>query len=283
MHIQHIYQQGQGLFNEDALILNPTHHIYGVVDGVSGLQAFHQENTSSGQIAARIVSEHFNATNELLPTLSRISIAANDQLRHTMLEAKVDIHDVSALWSAVHAVVQIQPHYIDWVQSGDCMIYAIYDHGLVRTLTYDSVDIHDERALHLWYQKYNAKLIHGKKPDEVTRTLQRNRQLANQPSGYSVMNGQPEFAQYIESGRIARNELRHLLLITDGIYPWLPAYPASKGNPNAFRHDFIEDIVDFGLSKYVEQLCTWEAEDKACLESPRFKVSDDKTGILITF
>lgn len=283
MQIQHIHKQGQGLYNEDALILNTVHHIYGVVDGVSSLHPFYQDDTSSGQIAARIVSEHFNAANEFLPTLSRISMAANDQLRHTMLEAKVDIHDASALWSAVHAVVQIHPHHIDWVQSGDCMIYAIYDHGLIRTLTYDSLDIHDDRALTLWYQKYNAKLINGKRPDEVTRRLQQNRQLANHPGGYSVINGQPEFDQHVESGRIARNGLRHLLLITDGIYPWLPAYPASIGNPNASRHDFIEDIIDFGLSNFVEQLCIWEHGDTACLESPRFKASDDKTGILITF
>lgn len=283
MHVQHICQQGQGVFNEDAVILNGTHQIYGVVDGVSGLQPFHQDNASAGQIAARIVAEHFTSTNHQLPSLTRLSLAANDQLRHTMLEAHINLLDPTELWGAVHAVIQIHPEHIDWVQTGDCMIYAVYDSALVRTITHDSVDVHDDRALQLWYQKYNGKHVQGLKPDEVIRRLQQNRQLANQPGGYSVINGQIDAVHYMESGRFATNGLRYILIVSDGIYPWLPAYPMMQANPNASPFEFVMDVIDMGLENYVERLIRWETEDVYCQEHPRFKVSDDKSALLITF
>jgi len=196
-----------------------------------------------------------------------------------MLEAQANIHDASARWSAVHAAVHIQPHHIDWVQSGDCMIYAVYEHGFIRTITYDGVEVHDKRALDLWKSINNMELIHGERPQAVTEQLQRNRQYTNQPSGYSVINGEPELAHHLESGRIARQGLKHLLFITDGIYPWQPLYPHNAEQKQAF----VQDIIHQGLRAYVEQLCKWEAEDPECTQSERFKMSDDKTGILLSF
>ncbi|WP_314585559.1 protein phosphatase 2C domain-containing protein [Paenibacillus terrigena] len=278
MHIEQIHRKGQGTYNEDAIIINGDQHIYGVVDGVSSLVPTHHTSTSSGQIAAQLVAEHFISPIHSTPLVER-TMTANDQLRATMLEAQADIHDTSARWSAVHAVVHVKPHHIDWVQSGDCMIYAVYEHGLVRTITYDSVEVHDDRALNLWKSINNMTLIYGERPHEVTEQLQRNRQLSNQPGGYSVINGEPELAHHLESGRITRLGLKHLLLITDGIYPWQPVYPYNAEQTHAFVHDVIHQ----GLQAYVDQLCKWEAEDPDCTRSERFKMSDDKTGILLTF
>ncbi|WP_152394713.1 protein phosphatase 2C domain-containing protein [Paenibacillus guangzhouensis] len=277
MRIEQIHRKGQGTYNEDAIIMNEDQHIYGVVDGVSSLIPTEHPGTSSGQIAAQLIAEHFIFSSHSTTLVER-TLTANNQLRQMMIEARTDVRDASARWSAVHAVVQISPHHIDWVQSGDCMIYAVYEHGFVRTVTYDGVDVHDSRALSLWKTLNNMELVHGERPYEVTAQLQRNRQYANQPGGYSVMNGEPELLHHLESGRIARQGLKHLLMITDGIYPWQPAYPLAAEHP----HHFVQDVIDQGLQSYVDQLCRWEAEDPDCRRSERFKMSDDKTGILIT-
>jgi len=278
MRIEQIHRKGQGSYNEDAIIMNEDQHIYGVVDGVSSLIPTQHHNTSSGQVAAQLVTEHFISSSHSATLVER-TLAANNQLRHMMIEAHTDIQDASAKWSAVHAVVQIGPHHIDWVQSGDCMIYAVYEHGFVRTISYDGVEVHDNRALSLWKRLNNMELIHGERPYEVTTQLQRNRQYANQPDGYSVINGEPELLHHLESGRIARQGLKHLLMMTDGIYPWLPAYPLAAER----SHHFVQDVIHQGLQVYVDQLSRWEVEDPECRQSERFKMSDDKTGILITF
>lgn len=280
MRIEQITRQGQGTFNEDGLIISPSQHIYGVVDGVSGLQPLNEAkpSTSSGRIASELIVESFH-TSGLHKTLADMTLEANARLRQKMTDFGVDTANKDQLWGAVHAVIRIHDEHIEWVQSGDCMIYALYQDGFIRTVTYDSVEMHDRRALSLWRDKYGSILLGSQKPEEVTAELRRNRCLANSRGGYSVLNGDPALANHIETGNIARNGLTHLLLITDGIYPWLPLY-SSPGNGTT---EFVRDIAHQGLARYVDRLCKWEEGDPACAKSPRFKTSDDKTGILLRF
>ena len=44
-----------------------------------------------------------------------------------------------------------------------------------------------------------------------------------------------------------------------------------------------EGLDGQGLGTTMESLCREEREDEACTRVPRFKVSDDKTGLLIRF
>ncbi|MGI2711711.1 hypothetical protein [Bacillus cytotoxicus] len=62
--------------------------------------------------------------------------------------------------------------------------------------------------------------------------------------------------KFLESGKISRQGLTHLILFTDGIYPL--KYSDSE-NENTFI--FIREVIENGLSSYLEKLNKFEDED----------------------
>ncbi|MDN4593028.1 protein phosphatase 2C domain-containing protein [Polycladomyces subterraneus] len=148
--VETVWIQGQGFCNEDRLIIDQSRGLYGVADGATGLDRFRDENgLTGGAIAAEIVAEHFlNLESET--DLFQATLQANERLRQVMRDQGIDLQKTETLWAAAHAVVRIGEHHIEWVQSGDCMIYALYRDQTVRTVTRDSVEDHDRQVIELW-------------------------------------------------------------------------------------------------------------------------------------
>ncbi|XOS93608.1 hypothetical protein ACLMAB_09195 [Brevibacillus laterosporus] len=44
----------------------------------------------------------------------------------------------------------------------------------------------------------------------------------------------------------------------------------------------VHKIMDMGLENYAQALTKVEESDPECVKYPRFKISDDKTGIILT-
>ncbi|WP_156934255.1 vWA domain-containing protein [Paenibacillus zanthoxyli] len=99
----------------------------------------------------------------------------------------------------------------------------------------------------------------------------------NTPEGYSVLNGMAEAEQFFEYGRINRIRLQSLLLVSDGLF-----YPdeGDTADEDAVK-SLVHQVSKNGLTRYAEWLLQIEREDAECIRYPRFKVSDDKTGIYI--
>ncbi|BCU81971.1 hypothetical protein JIR001_17540 [Polycladomyces abyssicola] len=114
-----------------------------------------------------------------------------------MHDQGIDLQKTEALWAAAHAVVQIGEHHIEWVQSGDCMIYALYRDQTGRTVTRDSVDDHDRQVIELWKEHHFSR-TNGKLPEEVREKIRLNRRMANKPGGYSCINGDPALMDHLE-------------------------------------------------------------------------------------
>ncbi|WP_338043933.1 protein phosphatase 2C domain-containing protein [Paenibacillus lutrae] len=270
-----LLRQGQGVCNEDALITLPERSMYGVADGVSGLTPFRDASgRTAGCIASGLVAACFaDAAGD---DLERITLEANMRLHGVMERHGVGSGDTGSLWGAVHGVVRVDEDRIAWVQTGDCMLYAVYTDGGVRTLTRDSVESHDARAIALWRRDYPGDWERGHRPPEVDEALRANRRRANRSGGYSVVNGDAELARHLESGTMARSGLAHLLLVTDGIYPWREEHRADLA-------EWVRGIAATGLASAVEELEAFERQDAACRQVARFKQSDDKAGVLLTF
>jgi serine/threonine protein phosphatase PrpC len=273
--VETVWIQGQGPCNEDRLILDPARGLYGVADGATGLDRFRDENgLTGGAIAAETVAEHFR---NLGPEkdLIQATLEANERLRQVMREHGMDLQKTETLWAAAHAVVRFGEHHIEWVQSGDCMIYALYRDQTVRTVTRDSVEAHDRQVIELWKQRHFSR-TDGKLPEGVREKIRLNRRMANRSGGYSCINGDPALAHHLESGRLARSNLAALLLMSDGFYYGFGDILSAE--------DLVLAIAQEGLNAYAERLCRFEnAEDPDCLRIPRLKRSDDKAGILIRF
>ncbi|MCZ8511594.1 protein phosphatase 2C domain-containing protein [Paenibacillus filicis] len=263
--------------NEDALIVNSKDNVYGVADGATSLTDYRNASGhTGGYIAAHILASTFQQV-PLAARLEEVVTQANDTLRKSMLEAGVDIADKRQLWSAAFVLFRVNDTYIDFVQAGDCMLFAKYMDGTYRRVTHDQVAHADRITL----QKRREAIVQGitdpaKIREYVYPTLCENRRKANTCEGYAVLNGEPGLSRYLEAGRLSRARLTRLYAITDGLFHCL-----ADVNPDETWTKMLADIDSQSLDTYVANLVRMEQGDPDCSKYPRLKISDDKTGIVL--
>ncbi|MFB5763934.1 protein phosphatase 2C domain-containing protein [Paenibacillus medicaginis] len=279
MEVQALSVKGSGIWNEDAMIANKEASIYGVVDGATSLVPFRgPEGETGGRMASQLLMHYFEqiGTGEER-TLEELTREANRLLGEEMQAYGIPMAAKDQLWTAGIAVVRITDHHIEYVQSGDCMIMASYADGSVRAVTRDHVAHIDYESKLIWKEAIQG----GVRTKDVLwelvkpRILQ-NKEKMNTDHGYSVLNGRPDTECYIEYGKINRIQLTGLLLYTDGLY-----YPEGESGERTYSAEetLLKQIIALGLEPYTEWLIDAENGDPECIRYPRFKVSDDKTGI----
>lgn len=279
MKIECISIAGSGTMNEDAYVINQEQRVFAVIDGVSSLSTGVQESEAartSGARAAELVKRKLEAMDgkELL---TACLVDANDALREEMLLAEVDLKKKEALWGAAAAVVRVQDEHIDYAQTGDCMIFAVYADDTVRPLTYPQVHHLERIAFAKWEEGISQGLPTREALIASCRSiLAENRYQANIQGGYGVINGDSACSQYIEYGRINRTELKAMVLLTDGLF-----MPRAYGGADPSWEETVLPIVHKGLQRYTDELLALENSDPECTKYVRFKKSDDKTGIYI--
>ncbi|MDF9844029.1 MULTISPECIES: protein phosphatase 2C domain-containing protein [unclassified Paenibacillus] len=264
--------QGDGQWNEDALIVNEPADIYGVVDGATSLSPYrNKEGMTGGYLAAQLAATFFGEADG--QALEKIAVQANARLREVMEAEGVDVLDASALWSAAYVIVKVNPHSIDYIQSGDCMLLCKYRDGAVRALTHTQV-AHVDRLTLNRMEELRASGVED--PAELRRLLlpllQDNRRKANTLEGYGVMNGSTEFPLFLEKGTFNRANVESLYLITDGLYSGVESWES-----------LLDSMDAKGLKGYTDELYAREQEDAMLLAVPRLKGSDDKTGMVLRF
>jgi len=277
--IEHLTVQGCNEWNEDALILNERERIYGVLDGATSLSSAAGVETG-GYLASRIAKEVFESseTPDGGAPLRSLVLRANEQIRARMLEHGVDVNDKNALWAAGIAVVRIGEHQIEYAQTGDCMLIAVYKDGTVRTVTHDQVDHFDEKSRLLWERYSKEGLSTDDVRSRVYETIKQNRLKTNTPDGYAILNGEPELERYVEHGSLNRIQLSFLLVLTDGLF-----LPRKSGDPAPSMSDIVALIDEKGLAGYVDWLIANEYDESQQDKYTRLKVADDKTAIRIHF
>lgn len=270
--IESCTRKGTGEWNEDGLILHQSAHRYGVVDGATGMDPVRDPlERSAGRIAMETVVSTFLEEDEST-SLRSLTLEANRRLRILMQKYGVDVSDPVRCWSAAHAAVRILDDHLEWVQSGDCKIYAVSRNGEVLSLAEDRVKPLDDRVISRWVEEFGRSRPGGALPEPIREDLRRNRALGNRPGGYPVINGDPALEQYLQSGTLPLKGLSFLLLVTDGMAP-----------PRGDEAEWVRRIGQVGLAMMMDALCREERQDETCTRVPRLKVSDDKTGILIRF
>ncbi|QQZ61562.1 protein phosphatase 2C domain-containing protein [Paenibacillus sonchi] len=263
--------QGDGEWNEDALVIHDAASVYGVVDGATSLSAYRNpEGQTGGYIAARLAAAYFMGMNPNRK-LEQIAIEANQALRQQMVAEGVDTEEASNLWSAALVVVQIHEYSIDYVQAGDCMLLARYKDGTVRALTHSQLSHMDRKTLE---QMAGLRAKGVSDPAELrsrlTPHLMGNRAAANTLAGYGVLNGDPRFAQFLEKGTFNRANLESLYMFSDGLYTEGTNWP-----------DLTAALDSLGAETCARTLYAKEQEDRMLLEVPRLKISDDKTCVVL--
>lgn len=276
--------RGSSSLNEDALIINESAQLYGVIDGATSLVPFKgQGSETGGYLAAQLAASYFNSLTEqdipegahsLLDALGEV----NHLLRARMAESEINLKQMEELWSACGVVVRIKPRWIEFAQTGDCMLAVYYTDGIIRIVTQDQLAHVDDRGKAVWVQGIAAGLTSRAELWEYVKSqISSGRIYANVPGGYSVLNGDPDFADFAEYGRISRTNVRALLLFSDGLYVPKPAGISDKEG----AIDVAALVQEKGLLPFIEWLTALEESDPDCIQYPRMKTSDDKTAIWI--
>lgn len=282
IHCDAATRQGQGRRNEDRMIALPEQQLYAVIDGVSGLEPItDEEGHTAGEMAALGIARGLEsititaAIDSPLDVMRARLMDANRKLDNTMRQYGIAPHDTGRRFGAVHAAVWLDEHYAYWTQTGDCMIYALYESGEVRAVTYDRVAPFDERALSAWMEHEEDWREH-RQPEEIRQLMRQNRSRANTEYGYSVLNGDEAVQYRMEYGALPLQGVAHILLVSDGIYPW------HVDEEQSSMELWFQYIINTGMKQCAAALEARERMDEYCNQIPRFKMCDDKSGILLT-
>ncbi|WP_236561162.1 protein phosphatase 2C domain-containing protein [Pontibacillus sp. HMF3514] len=280
MKIETITYKGVGELNEDSLILNDDISLYGVADGVSSLVPFKSDdNLTGGYIASNEVKKYFEHVHHSTH-LSQDLFMINQNIREKMEAYGIDMVKKEKLWGTAVAMVKISERGVEFIQTGDCMILVVYQDDHVRPLTHLQTEHLENKALNRWIELVqNGVNAREDLMNEVKDILISNRMKSNTPEGYGVLNGEESAIDYTEYGEINKVGLKHLILMTDGLFLPLESVPANEN-----YWDYVaQRILQKGLKKYANELMELEESDPECLKYPRFKKSDDKAGLVITF
>jgi serine/threonine protein phosphatase PrpC len=279
--IQHLTIQGSNSLNEDALLVREGARVFAVLDGSTSLHPYRGPNgETGGYLASRLVRDALNALSDdelRHADLRQLVLDANAKLRAEMLRQGVDVRDKLALWTTCIALARVSETAVEYVQAGDCMIVAIYGDGCIRPLTRDPVAWLDREAKRVMEEARSCGISDRGELFAAAAypTMQSNRRRMNTLTSYTVVSGEPELADLLESGVANRIDLAKLLLVTDGLFP----PPGIQEEPFPWLAEQIEQRT---LAGYADWLCALEAGDPDCSRYPRYKRSDDKTAIYIT-
>lgn len=275
-----ITRKGIGVLNEDAIISHGKVNLYGVLDGVSSLVPYVNANKETGGfIAANLVKNYFESLTELGGLKDHMA-EANDLLREQMVIANIDLEKKDELWGAALAIVRVQEDGVEFIQTGDCMILAVYDNDEVRPLTWTQVSHLEAPAFAKWQEGIIKGLKSQKELHEtVIDTIIKNRYRSNTVGGYGVLNGEKDAARFFEYGKINRTCLKYMILLTDGMFLPTAIVPEQSSYWSFVAHR----ILNKGITRYTEELIELEESDPECTHHIRFKKSDDKTAMVINF
>jgi hypothetical protein len=252
---------------EDALLLNPARHIYGVMDGVTPIADYKDENGHNGAyLASNTIKAHMERIDSHDSLVDEV-IAANRELRQSMLRNGIDIAKKHELWASCIAAAQVTPGGVRYAQLGDCMVVARYHDGRISVLTENRVKGVSARAkAKRERDRQNGKTVEDEAGfAELYRVMVYNRaSMANTPEGYGVANGTEEAVGHIQSGLVPIEGLTHLLLISDGMF-----------HPELPLETTMELILSEGIERYVERV--EEAERNKSM------IPDDRSAVLLSW
>lgn|SRR3989338_2146070 len=258
----------EGSSKEDAHIIGE--NIFGVFDGFDGLNKYvGKDGKTGGLIAATIAKETFSKNGK---SLKDSAMEANQKIKEKMSECNIDTREKRNVWGTAFAVVRIQDGFFEWMQIGDSLILAIYKDDSFKMLVegYD----HDKELLKIWKKLAIERKENIRELIEAHHTEARNKMNI----AYGVLNGGENAGNFIKSGVERLENVKHILLFTDGIF--LPKKdPAVEDDWNAFVKLFLQG----GLKDVKDYVRNLEKEDPKCWKYPRFKQYDDITAISISF
>ena len=267
MKIETIYHKGISQVNEDAfLVASP---IFGVFDGVSGLEPYKNEQGQTGaSIASAIARDVFaKSTDPLVET----AVIANATIGQAMRDAGVDPSKKSAQWATTASVIKVNNGTFDWLKIGDSFILTVLRDGSMRLI--GRVDDGDVEIMLLW------KELALKQTENIRSVLNGHMLKArNTAENFGDLNGGENIERFLEHGTVELQNIAHIILFTDGLR--IPKEDHSK--PDNLE-EFTDLFLTSGLQGIQDYVRSQEAADPQCWKYPRFKQHDDIAAVAVSF
>lgn len=261
-----LHEQGSGEQNEDVVL--QTADLFGVFDGATSLDSFHDDNGATGGFcAAALAALAFRDSEE---SLERTADRANRTIREAQLRCHIPLHERRRLWSTSMAVVRLNGSVFEYCYTGDSMILLLYADDSQVLLTPEP-DIDGETLRHWQELPASAQPIHVSLAEQIEKVRLRMN------VSYGVLNGEPEAMQFIRHGRCRLEGISDILLFTDGFM--VPREtPGEKGDWQSFSALYRLG----GLGAIRDHVRRLQRQDPGCRRFPRFKMHDDIGAVAVT-
>lgn len=274
MKISYKSVKGSSVKNEDYLVINEENNIYAVLDGASSLGQL------DGSIASNTVAKCLleNNNNSLYERVKKGNDNLCEIIKDYMGVDNLNILNKHDLSTTGLIGVEIKNNRLFYIHSGDCLLVLKLKNEEIRVVSYDMLSKLDLSVLKKG-EKLRETLPENTNIRElINDDLVFNRNLLNTETGYSVIDGSEEALSLIEEGNLSLNFVEQILLISDGLI--LSRDLEYVNHENTIR-EFAKIAFNNGLDRLFDVVDDYESIDKELLLYPRFKYSDDKTGILI--
>ena len=225
MKVQKLFDQGDAKIIEDGSFM--CYPFFGVLDGVSPSYTPKEGpkkycRLSGGQMVVEIVANTFSLLSKKFLDLDFTLQKANDAVRKWALLPNLPIEQTDKLPATALAVAFIEEEFINIIIAGDCIaIWQMKDGktGASENRTFFSEKEQEDKFAELMrkYDGNRQKCWEEFIPfqDWSYRTY-RNKLV---PNGFGVLNGQPEFCQLLQRYCFFKEEIKTLILATDGFVP----------------------------------------------------------------
>jgi len=272
--------------NEDAFAAVYDNNVLfaAVFDGTTSLKPIQALKDQTGaRFASHFLKNTFSKTKSTASPNELLSKLNKELLQTTNKFESASIEDTHTLPSSTGTIIKIDvlKNTFSFAHVGDSYGIAYYADGSSIVFTDDKNSKFDEKMFSLIAQIAKEKGISPRKARDdkqvkealITMFIERN----NNPNGRGcgVINGDPQVEQYIQTQTFSLQDVKAILIATDGITP--PGWSEKKEED---RKKLLSEIMNGGLKKLFKTKKQSEDADPDW-NYIRYKHSDDATGVLL--
>jgi len=263
--VETLLQQGVGKFNEDTVLVED--NLFGVFDGASSLDGRLCRGKSGAWWAAQLARSEFAGNDSTLISLAQ---RANQRLKETMEQHGVKTDDELQCWSTSAAVFRIKDDFLEWVQTGDCLIVGIDIDNNTHLLTpYTNHDAETLKQMQLAPGETHSQALERVRAQIENVRMQMNRE-------YGVLNGDPRAENFFRHGSMKCSDLKQILAFSDGLFP------PTRADVTPDFDEIAKRYMHSGLNNLADWVREQERNDPDCREFPRFKLHDDISAVAVS-
>lgn len=272
MTIASLCEIGIRALNEDVAFVDENRGLFAVFDGASSLDNYISDSgKTGGYIASHTAADVFRSGSG--STLKTLFSEANNRLEQLHKDAGIDTSDAIHRFGTTVAAAWLHEDTVELLQCADSVAIIIDKDGKASA----PLGYHDQDLSEMLEWQRLAKS--GLKIDEIRpivrpMTITKRRQVNE---AYGTMNGDPRAGKFASHTTIATNDIKHILLLTDGMY--IPKEdPAAEEDWQQYADIFLHG----GLKELFDTVRSLENSDPDVTRYPRYKPHDDASGVAIS-